>query len=115
MDERAYDWKPLSMSVNTGAATFGVIVPATMHMELKEISYSNRTNNDNRVIIRQIPSGNIRPSTSIILDDQQLAALSAYSPRIPIRTVQENCVIEASSNAGPISANLAYRLRYGRP
>ena len=115
MNEQAFDWKPLSMSINTGAATFGSIVPAMMHMEIKEISYSNRTNADNRVQIRQIPSGNIRPASSIIIDDQQLAPLSPYSPRIPIRTVQENSVLEASSNAGPIQANLAYRLRFGRP
>lgn len=109
-----YDWKNLSMSINTGAATFGVIVPATMTMEMKEISYANRTNADNRVQLRQIPSGNIRPASAVILDDQQLAPLSPYSPRTWVRNVQENCVIEASSSAGPIQANLAYRLRYGR-
>lgn len=111
----AYDWKNLRMEVNTGAATFGPIVPAMMHMEVKEISYSNRTNASNRAIIRQIPSGTVRPAHSIILDDQEVAALSPYSPRIPIRTVQEDHVIRASSSAGPISVNLTYRLRYGRP
>ena len=110
-----FDWKPLRMDINTGAATFGVVVPAMMTMEIKEISYSNRTNADNRVQTRQIPSGTVRPASSIILDDQQLAPLSPYSPRIPIRTVQEDHVLEATSSAGPISANLIYRLRYGRP
>jgi len=111
----SYDWKNLRMEVNTGAGTFGSIVPAMMFMEIKEISYSNRTNADNRVQIAQIPSGTVRPSHSIILDDQQIAPLSPYSPRIPIRTVQENHVLQAISSAGPITVNLTYRLRYGRP
>jgi len=101
--------------VNTGAATFGPIVPAMMHMQVKEISYSNRLNAQNRAIVRQIPSGTVRPSHSIVLDDQSIAALAPYSPRIPIRTVQEDHVIEASSDAGPITVNLVYKLVYGRP
>lgn len=109
------EWKNLRMEVNTGSTTFGPIMPATMHMEIKEINYSNRTNAANRVILRQIPSGTVRPAHSIIIDDQEVAALSPYSPRIPIRTVQEDHVIEATSSAGPISVNLTYRLRYGRP
>ena len=109
------EWKNLRMEVNTGAATFGPIMPATMHMEIKEISYSNRVNAANRAILRQIPSGTVRPAHSIIIDDQNIAALSPYSPRIPIRTVQEDHVIEATSSAGPITVNLTYRLRYGRP
>ena len=111
----AYDWKNLRMDVNTGAATFGPVVPAMMHMEIKEISYSNRTSVENRVQIRQIPSGTVRPAHSIIIDDQQIAGNAPYSPRIPIRVVQENHVLEASSSNGPITCNLTYRLVYGRP
>jgi len=103
------------MDVSTSATTFGPIVPAMMHMEIKEISYSNRTSALNRVQIRQIPSGTVRPASAIFIDDQQLAADSPYSPRIPIRTVQEGHVLEASASAGPMTVNLAYRLRYGRP
>ena len=110
-----YDWKNLRMEVVTGAATFGPIVPAMMHMQIKEISYSNRTDAQNRVVLRQIPSGTVRPSHSIFIDDQNIAPLAPYSPRIPIRTVQEDHVIEASSSAGPISCNLVYKLVYGRP
>jgi len=110
-----YDWKNLRMEVNTGAATFGPIVPKMMHMQVKEISYSNRTNNDNRVQIAQIPSGSVRPSHSIVVDDQQIAPLSPYSPRIPIRVVQEDHVIQALTSAGPMSVSLTYRLIYGRP
>jgi hypothetical protein len=111
----SYDWKQLRMAISTGAATFGIIVPATMHIEMKEIVYTNLTNANNEVILRQIPSGNIRPASACILDDQQIAANSPYSPRIPIRIMQENTVMEASSSAGPINVTLAYKLRYGRP
>jgi len=110
-----YDWKPLSATIPTGATTFGVVVPAMMHMELKEISYSNRVNLNNRVTIRQIPSGTVRPSSSVIIDDQQIAANSPYSPRIPIRVVQESHVLEGNTTQGECQINLAYRLRYGRP
>lgn len=110
-----YDWKNLRMEVNTGAATFGPIVPAMMHMQVKEIAYSNRTNNDNRVQVAQIPSGTVRPSHSIIVDDQQIAPMAPYSPRVPIRTVQEDHVLQALSSAGPITVNLVYKLVYGRP
>lgn len=106
------------MVISTGAATFGVIVPATMYMEIREIDYSNLYTGNNEVIIRQIPSGVIRNTTAIILDDANLAppaTSSPYSPRIPVRTVQENCVIEASSTAGPAKVTTAYRLMYGRP
>jgi len=110
-----YEWKNLRLNVNTASATYGPIVPALMHMEIKEISYSNRTDAQNRVVLRQIPSGTVRPGHSIIIDDQNLAPLAPYSPRIPIRLVQEDHVIEANSTAGPITVNLVYRLRYGRP
>lgn len=110
-----FDWKPLRMNINTGAATFGVVVPAMMSMEIKEIAYSNRTAAVNRVQISQIPSGTVRPASAIVIDDQTIAASSPYSPRIPIRTMQEEHVLEASSDAGPITANLVYRLGYGRP
>jgi len=110
-----YDWKNLRMEVVTGESTFGPIVPSMMHMQIKEITYSNRTNDDNRVQIAQIPSGTVRPSHSIIVDDQQIAPLSPYSPRIPIRVVQEDHVLQALSSKGPISATLTYRLVYGRP
>jgi len=110
-----FDWKPLRMEVTTSAATFGPIVPAMMHMEIKEISYSNRTNDNNRVQLRQIPSGTVRPSHAILIDDQQIAANSPYSPRKPIQVVQEDHVLEASTDKGPMSVVLAYRLRYGRP
>jgi hypothetical protein len=110
-----YNWKNLSFVVATGAATFGPIVPSMMHMEIKEISYSNLTNAQNRVILRQIPSGTVRPPHSVIIDQQSIAPLAPYSPRIPIRTVQEDHVIEASSDAGPCIVNLVYRLKYGRP
>ena len=111
-----YDWKPLNMQLNTGAATFGVIVPSNMHMQIREIDYTNKTTTTNEAILRQIPSGNIRPSSQTILDDEVLTPASpSYSPRIPIRVIQENCVIEASSTQGPLSVTLAYRLRYGRP
>jgi hypothetical protein len=113
--EPDYDWKTLRMSIVTGATTFGVIVPSNMHMEIREIDYSNLTAGVNEVIIRQIPSGNIRPSSAIVLDDEELEASKPYSPRIPVRVVQENCVIEASANLGPAVAVLAYRLKYGRP
>lgn len=111
----SYDWKQLAMSVTTSAATFGVIIPSTMHVEIKDIVYANTTNAANEVILRQIPSGTIRPASAIVLDDQEVASLSPYSPRIPIRVMQENTVIEASSTLGPIKVTLAYRLRYGRP
>lgn len=115
----SFDWKPLSMSVTTAAATFGAIVPATMHMEIKEMTYSNATTGAagaiNQVTVRQIPSGNIRPSSAIILDQENVQANTPYSPRNPIKIVQESCVIEASTNNGPMIVNLAYRLRYGRP
>jgi hypothetical protein len=114
-----FDWKDLSFVANTGAATFGVIVPATMHMELKDIDYANLTTgvagSANQVIVRQIPSGVIRPSTSIIIDQQNVQANMPYAPKAPIRTIQENCVIEASTTVGPMIVSLAYRLRYGRP
>jgi len=110
-----YDWKNLSATIGSGATTFGVIVPAMMHMELKEISYSNRVNANNRATIRQIPSGTVRPSSAIIIDDQQIAPNSPYSPRIPIRTVQEGHVLEGNTTQGEMQVNLAYRLRYGRP
>jgi len=109
------NWKQLTMAVNTGAATFGAIVPAMMHMEITEVSYSNTTNANNQATLRQIPSGSVRPASAVIIDQQQIGANSPYSPRIPIRVVQENSVIEASSTAGPITVNLAYRLKYGRP
>jgi len=109
-----YDFKNLRMEVNTSSMTFGPIVPAMMHMEVKEITYSNRTDAQNRVQLRQIPSGTVRPAHSILVDDQNIAPLAPYSPRIPIRTVQENHVLEANSSAGPISLNLVYRLKYGR-
>jgi hypothetical protein len=115
MMAEGYDWKNLSFVVTTGAATFGPIVPSMMHMEIKEISYSNLTNAQNQVILRQIPSGTVRPPHSVIIDQQSIAPLAPYSPRIPIRTVQEDHVIEASSSAGPCIVNLVYRLKYGRP
>lgn len=111
----AFDWKDESITVTTAAATFGVIVPAMMHMEMKELNYSNQTAGINSVILRQIPSGAIRPPASIIIDQQTLASQTPYSPRNPIRTMQENTVLEASANAGPATVSFAYRLRYGRP
>jgi hypothetical protein len=115
--EPAYDWKPLRMAVVTSASTFGVVVPSNMHMEIREIDYQNLQGGVNEVIIRQIPSGNIRPPSSVILDDANLAANTSgpYSPRIPIRVVQESCVIEASASLGPANVVLAYRLKFGRP
>ena len=114
-----YDWKNLSFTATTapitGAVTFGPIVPAMMHMQVKEISYSNRVNAQNRVQIVQIPSGTVRPGHSIVLDDQNIAPNAPYSPRIPIRTAQESHVIQGRSTAGPIAVNLVYKLVYGRP
>lgn len=111
----SYDWKQLRMTVVTSATTFGVIVPSNMHVEIKDIVYANTTAGANEVILRQIPSGSIRPASAIVLDDQEVASQSPYSPRIPIRVMQENTVIEASASLGPISVTLAYRLKYGRP
>lgn len=110
----SYNWKQLNCVVNTGAATFGVIVPSTMHLEMKEINYANLTAAANNVILRQIPSGTNRPASATILDDQEVASQSPYSPRIPIRVMQENTVLEASSSAGPIHVTFSYRLLYGR-
>jgi hypothetical protein len=110
-----YDWKNLSFTVNTGAATFGPIVPSMMHMEIREISYSNLTNAQNKIVLRQIPSGTVRPPHSVIIDQQSIAPLAPYSPRIPLRIVQEDHVIEASTDSGPCIVNLVYRLKYGRP
>jgi len=110
-----YDWKNLSMQINTGIATFGPIVPAMMHMQIKEIAYSNRTAAVNRVQLAQIPSGTVRPSHSIMIDDETLASQTPYSPRIARRIVQENHCIQALSSAGPAEVNITYRLVYGRP
>ncbi|MEM2905004.1 MAG: hypothetical protein QW587_04615 [Candidatus Bathyarchaeia archaeon] len=109
-----YDWKNLSFTAQTGAATFGPIVPRMMTMEIKEISYSNLTNAQVVATLRQIPSGDIRPPSAIILDAQSLAPYSPYSPRIGIRTVQGEAVIEAGTDLGPVRVNLVYRLLYGR-
>ena len=110
-----YDWKNLSMSVQTGIATFGPIVPAMMHMQIKEIAYSNATASANRVQLAQIPSGTVRPGHSIIIDDETLASQTPYSPRIAQRIVQENHCIQALSSMGPANVNITYRLVYGRP
>ena len=90
-----------------------------MFMEIKEISYANLTTgaagSANQAILRQIPSGNIRPPALVVIDEQYVAANTPYSPRNPIRVMQENTVMEASTSIGPMMVNFAYRLRYGRP
>ena len=111
-----YNWKQVRMQLTTGAATFGVVVPATMHMKVKDICYTNVNSGANEAILRQIPSGNIRPPSAVIIDDEIVGAgFTSYSPIDHIRVVQENCVIEASAAQGPMNVTLAYRLYYGRP
>ena len=110
-----YDWKQCNMNVTTQSQTFGVIVPATMYMEIKDIVYANLTAGANQITLRQIPSGNIRPASATVIDSQEVAASSPYSPRIPIRIVQESSVVEASASLGPATVTFAYRLKQGRP